>query len=138
MAFLSSSGGSMAEINITPLVDVMLVLLVIFMVTVPAISHPIPAYIGKGNSDTPALEPIRIHIDASGALSCNGSPVTLEVLRQRFDAEAARGIVAGGRIDPSLQPMVKIDADSASEYELLAQVLARANNAGLVRVGFVD
>jgi biopolymer transport protein ExbD len=138
MAFLSSSGGSMAEINITPLVDVMLVLLVIFMVTVPAVSHPIPAYIGKGNPTAPPLDPIRIHIDASGALSWNGSPVTLEVLRQRFDSEAARGLVSGGRIDPSLQPMVKIDADSASEYELLAQVLARANNAGLTRVGFVN
>lgn len=139
MAFLSGSGGSMAEINITPLVDVMLVLLVIFMVTVPAISHPIPAYIGQGDQlKTPILEPIRIHIDASGALSWNGSPVTLEALRQRFDVEASRGLVARGRIDPALQPMLKIDADRGSEYELLAQVLASANNAGLTKVAFVN
>ena len=139
MAFLSSSGGSMAEINITPLVDVMLVLLVIFMVTVPAVSHPIPAYIGMGDAKTKAVqEPIRVHIAASGSLSWNGSPVTMEALRQRFEGAAARSVIANGQVDPALQPRVNIDADEASEYQLLAQVLARANNAGLTKVAFVD
>ena len=57
MAFLSSSGSSMVDMNITPLVDVMLVLLVIFMVTVPAISHPIPMDLPRdGESKAIALE----------------------------------------------------------------------------------
>lgn len=139
MAFLSSSGSSMRDMNITPLVDVMLVLLVIFMVTVPAITHPIPVALPRdGDSKALALEPIRLHIDASGAISWNGSPVTIEELDGRFRTEAMRGLAAQGVIDPNRQPLLRIDADRASEYQLLAQVLARANNAELTRIAFVD
>jgi biopolymer transport protein ExbD len=139
MAFLSSSGSSMRDMNITPLVDVMLVLLVIFMVTVPAISHPIPVALPtNGPTEALALEPIRLHIDASGAISWNGAPVTIEELESRFRTEAARGLTANGVIDPNRQPLLKIDADRGSEYQLLAQVLARANNASLTRIGFVE
>ena len=139
MAFLSSSGSSMRDMNITPLVDVMLVLLVIFMVTVPAISHPIPMTLPQpGPSPALALEPIRLHIDASGALSWNGAPVTIEELDTRFQAEAARGLTSSGFIDPNRQPLLKIDADRGAEYQLVAQVLARANNANLTRIGFVE
>lgn len=139
MAFLSSSGSSMRDMNITPLVDVMLVLLVIFMVTVPAISHPIPVALPRpGPGKAIALEPIRLHIDASGAISWNGSPVTIEELDGRFRTEALRGLTAQGVIDPNRQPLLNIDADRGSEYQLLAQVLARANNANLTRIGFVE
>ncbi len=139
MAFLSSSGSSMRDMNITPLVDVMLVLLVIFMVTVPAISHPIPLALPQPGEDKAlALEPIRLHIDASGAISWNGAPVNIEELDTRFRSEAMRGLTANGVIDPNRQPLLKIDADSGSEYQLLAQVLARANNANLTRIGFIE
>ena len=139
MAFLSSSGSSMRDMNITPLVDVMLVLLVIFMVTVPAISHPIPVELPQpGGSKAIALDPIRLHIDASGAISWNGAPVTMEELPTRFQAEAARGLASNGMIDPNRQPLLKIDADRGAEYQLVAQVLARANNAKLTRIGFVE
>lgn len=139
MAFLSSSGSSMRDMNITPLVDVMLVLLVIFMVTVPAISHPIPVALPRtGPTEALALEPIRLHIDASGALSWNGASVTIEELEARFRVESARGLTSNGVIDPNHQPLLKIDADRGSEYQLLAQVLARANNANLTRIGFVE
>lgn len=139
MAFLSNSGSSMRDMNITPLVDVMLVLLVIFMVTVPAISHQMPMDLAQGGeSKAVALEPIRLHIDASGALSWNGAPVTIEELGSRFRVEAARGLSANGVFDPNRQPLLRIDADRGSEYQLLAQVLARANNARLTRIGFVE
>ena len=139
MAFLSSSGSSMVDMNITPLVDVMLVLLVIFMVTVPAISHPIPVAMPQSGPDKALpMEPIRLHLDASGAISWNGSPVTIEELDGRFRTEAIRGLTAKGEFDSNRQPLLNIDADRGSEYQLLAQVLARANNANLTRIAFVD
>ena len=138
-AFLSSSGSSMVDMNITPLVDVMLVLLVIFMVTVPAVSHPISVALPQSDAGKAiSLESIRLHVDASGALSWNGAPVTIEELDGRFRIEAAHGLTANGVIDPNRQPLLKIDADRGAEYQLVAQVLARANNAKLVRIGFVE
>jgi biopolymer transport protein ExbD len=80
MAFSSnSSGGPMADINVTPLVDVMLVLLIIFMVTAPALSYPIQVDLPQPSTNPPPTpkdppEPIRIRIDAAGTVLWNGSP----------------------------------------------------------------
>lgn len=142
MAFTSSSGNPMVDINVTPLVDVMLVLLIIFMIAVPALSHPIQMDLKQAvvnpieKSDPPP--PIRIHIDASGSITWNGGPMTLETLQSRFSAEAAPGISAAGEIIADKQPAVDIDADRGVEYQLVAQVMARAKNSNLVKLNFVD
>jgi biopolymer transport protein ExbD len=103
MAFTSNTGGPMADINVTPLVDVMLVLLIIFMVTVPALSYPIQVDLPQPNRNPPPPgtppDPIRIHIDASGGVSWNGSPTPLSTLQSQFEVEGARGDNGSGNID---------------------------------------
>jgi biopolymer transport protein ExbD len=142
MAFTSNSGGGpMADINVTPLVDVMLVLLIIFMVTAPALSYPIDVDLPQPSINPPKAEnppePIRIRIDAGGTVSWNGSPTPMSTLQSQFDVEGARGDVAGA-IDPAKQPTIEIETDKEAEYEVLAKVLSRAKNANLVKISFVN
>ena len=142
MAFSSNSGGPMADINVTPLVDVMLVLLIIFMVTVPALSYPIQVDLPQPSNSPPPPgnppPPIRIHIDAGGSISWNGSPTPLSTLQSQFDVEGARGDVGNGTIEAAKQATIEIETDHDAEYEILAKVLSRAKNANLVKISFVD
>jgi biopolymer transport protein ExbD len=138
MAFSSNSGsGPMADINVTPLVDVMLVLLIIFMVTAPALSYPIPVELPQPSTTPPPPgnppEPINIRIDAGGTVSWNGSPTPMSTLQAQFDVEAAR---AEG--DVGKQPTIKIETDREADYDTLAKVLSRAKNADLVKIDFVE
>ena len=137
MAFSSNSGGGpMADINVTPLVDVMLVLLIIFMVTAPALSYPVPVELPQPSTTPPPPgnppEPIKIRIDAGGIVSWNGSPAPMSTLQSMFDVEAAR---AEG--DVGKQPTIEIETDPEAQYDTLAKVLARAKNAELVKISFV-
>ena len=143
MAFTSSSGGGpMADINVTPLVDVMLVLLIIFMVTVPPLSYPIQVDLPQPSTVPPPPgsppPPVRVRIDASGSVSWNGSPVDLNILASQFDVEGARGETPTGTIDATKQPAIEIETDPEADYEVLAKVLSRAKNANLVKINFVD
>ena len=143
MAFSSNTGGGpMADINVTPLVDVMLVLLIIFMVTVPALSYPIQVDLPQPSNSPPPPgnppDPIRIHIDAGGSVNWNGSPTPLSSLQAQFDVEGARGETPTGVIDATKQPTVEIETDRDAEYEMLAKVLSRAKNANLVKISFVE
>ena len=142
MVFAYGSGqSSMVDMNITPLVDVMLVLLVIFMVTVPAVSYSNSLKLPQGSPDTLReinTDVVRLHLSASGLVEWNGAAVSMPVLEQQLGEAAAEGIDAQGRIDPMRQPRVSIDADPATDYELLTQVLARTKNAQLERVVFAD
>ncbi|OGT58679.1 MAG: hypothetical protein A3E01_02130 [Gammaproteobacteria bacterium RIFCSPHIGHO2_12_FULL_63_22] len=143
MAFASNSGGGpMADINVTPLVDVMLVLLIIFMVTVPPLSYPIQVDLPQPSTMPPPPgmppPPIRIRIDAAGGVSWNGSPVDMRILQSQFDVEGARGDTPAGTIDATKQPAIEIETDRDAEYEMLAKVLSRAKNANLVKINFVD
>jgi len=143
MAFTSNSGGGpMADINVTPLVDVMLVLLIIFMVTVPPLSYPIQVDLPQPNRNPPPPgnppEPIRIHIDAGGSVSWNGSPTPLSTLQAQFDVEGARGDTPTGTVDASKQPTIEIETDRDAEYDTLAKVLSRAKNANLAKISFVE
>ena len=138
MAFSSNSGGGpMADINVTPLVDVMLVLLIIFMVTAPALSYPIPVELPQPSTTPPPPgnppEPIHIRIDAGGTVSWNGSPTPLSTLQAQFDVESAR---AEG--DVGKQPTIVIETDPDAEYDTLAKVLSRAKNADLIKISFVN
>jgi biopolymer transport protein ExbD len=134
MAMAIARGRSMGDINITPLVDVMLVLLVIFMVTVPAVTKTNVLDQTRGISlDTVKPTEVRLHLTAGDVVEWNGEALSLEQLQARMES-AAR--LAGS--DAMAQPVVKLDAEEGVEYELLARVLARASNAGLVRIQLAD
>jgi len=136
MAFSSNSGGGpMADINVTPLVDVMLVLLIIFMVTMPIQSFPIKVDLPQ-KTDKPLEnpkeppEPIRLRIDASNQVYWNDSPTPISALENMMSAEVQR--------DPTNQPTLEIDTNDDAEYDVLAKVLAAAKNAEMVKIGFVQ
>ena len=142
MAFTSNTGGPMADINVTPLVDVMLVLLIIFMVTVPPLSYPIQVDLPQPNRNPPPPgnppEPVRIRIDAGGSVTWNGTPVNMSILSSQFDVEGARGDTPTGSVDATKQPTIEIETDRDAEYEVLAKVLSRAKNANLAKISVVE
>jgi biopolymer transport protein ExbD len=135
MVFSSDSSGSrMASMNITPLVDVMLVLLIIFMVTMPLRTYGIGVDLPQAGppQPQPIAKPITLKIDAAGQIQWNGSALPMSALRDTMMVEAER------YADPLQQPVIQIDTDKDARYDTLAEVLATARNAGLIRIGFVD
>jgi biopolymer transport protein ExbD len=136
MAFSSGSGkGPMADINVTPLVDVMLVLLIIFMITAPMLTHKVKIDLPQPNPnvvnpDNPP-EPVRLKIDQSGALYWNDSPVSEDQLKGQLS-------LIGAMNDPAKQPEVQINADDAVAYENVARVLSDAKSYGLTKIGFTE
>ena len=136
MAFSSnSSSGPMADINVTPLVDVMLVLLIIFMVTAPIPSYPIDVNLPQRALNPPPQTqepppPIRLRIDASGQVYWNDAPQPLSALPTLMQTEVQR--------DPTNQPLLEIDTNPDANYEILAKVLAYAKNADMQKIGFVQ
>jgi biopolymer transport protein ExbD len=119
-----------SDINMVPLIDVMLVLLVIFIVTAPLLTHAVKLDLPTASSrpDAPVPDKIDFAIDLSGALYWNGEAVNRE--------EAARRFVAESRKQP--QPEIHLRADENIPYRLVAQTLADASKAGLTKVGFVS
>lgn len=132
MAFSSGgdSGGPMAEINVTPLVDVMLVLLIIFMVTAPLMSHKVqvtlPTESLKEKPD-PQGVPITLAVTEKGDLYWNDDPIILSVLESRLAVEAQK----------QPQPQVNIRADKTTKYRIIANVVTTAKDVGIAKVGFV-
>ena len=119
----------MNEINMTPLVDVMLVLLIIFMITVPVMKHSVEVDLPRASSQPQDAKPqtVRLSVDAQGQYWWNESPVADADLPRMLKAEAAR--------DP--QPELHIRGDKNVRYERVAQAMAAAQQAGLRRIGFV-
>ena len=134
MAFASfdpkGAGAPLAEINMVPLIDVMLVLLVIFIVTAPLLTHSVKLDLPKVSSQVNALEPEKIEfaIDADGTLYWNGEPVTRDEAQRRFAREGAKPVA----------PEVHLRADQRVPYRHVAWALADASKAGLAKVGFVS
>lgn len=120
----------MAAMNVVPLVDVMLVLLVIFIVTAPILTHAVKIDLPKASSAVNVTQPehIEFGIREDGRLFWNGETVTLDQLPQRFAIEAAK----------QPQPELHIRADRLVAYEKVAKVMAAAAKAGLTRIGFVS
>lgn len=120
---------AMADINVVPLVDVMLVLLVIFIITAPLLTHSVKIDLPKASSAPNITRPkhIEFAIREDGSLYWNGAPVTQQSLPARFAAEAAR----------QPQPELHLRADRLVAYEKVAQVMSVAAKTGLVRIGFV-
>ena len=131
MAFGSFSeegaGQPMAEINTTPLVDVMLVLLVIFIITAPLFHQAVPIDLPKVSAtriDDPP-EVVQLAVDAAGRIFWNGEAVPREALDARLAAVGAR------------QPELHLRADRAVRYEKVADVMAAVQRAGLSKIAFV-
>ena len=120
----------MAEINMVPLIDVMLVLLVIFIVTAPLLTHAVKLELPRVSSSPNQLKPEKIDfgIDAAGQRFWNGEPVTR--------AEAATRFGNAGKA--SVQPEIHLRADQSVAYRAVAETLADATRAGLTRIGFVS
>jgi biopolymer transport protein ExbD len=123
-------GAPMADMNVVPLVDVMLVLLVIFIVTAPLLTHAVKIDLPKASSSANITQPehIEFGIREDGSLFWSGEAVSFDQLPQRFAQEANK----------QPQPEVHIRADRHVHYEKVAQVMALAAKAGLVRIGFVS
>ena len=124
-----SGGGAMSEINMVPLIDVMLVLLVIFIITAPLLSHSIKINLPQVSADQVEEEPkvVDFAIDPAGQLFIDEQPVALEALQARFATFAAE----------KPQPQMRIRADLNTRYEVLAEVMGAARRAGMTRIGFV-
>lgn len=123
---------SIAEINIIPLCDVLLVLLIIFMVTAPALSYPVEVDLPGGTDREQPRDPpppIELRIDAGGQAYWNGQAVSRGELAARMGLEAAAA--------PGRQPLLKIDASGDCEYQAVARIVAQARNAGMAKIGFV-
>jgi biopolymer transport protein ExbD len=120
----------MNEINMTPLVDVMLVLLIIFIITVPVMKHAVNVDLPQATSQREEIKPetLRLSVDAAGAYYLNGTAVNEEALPALLQAEAAR----------TPQPELHINGDKAVRYERVAQAMAMAHQAGLRKIGFVS
>ncbi|ARP82445.1 biopolymer transporter ExbD [Bordetella genomosp. 8] len=124
-----SGGHAMSEINMVPLIDVMLVLLVIFIITAPLLAHSIRINMPQVSAEPVKEEPktIDLAIDANGQLFWDDQPVLEAELANRFAA------AAGGQPQPEL----RIRADLNTRYETLAKVMGAARRSGLGRIGFV-
>ena len=134
MAFSSAGkSGPLAEINVTPLVDVMLVLLIIFIVTAPMLSRPIAVQLPQATDrvvDRPdPPPPIELRLDASSQLSWNGQPMAIHDLQTRLRTQASEH---AGNL-----PELRIATDPSAEYEGMAKILAAAEATGMERIAFV-
>ena len=125
----------MADINVTPLVDVMLVLLIIFIVTAPVMTYPIDVDLPQRVINPPPQlrdppPPIDLRINADGTVYWNNSPVNVADLQRKMEDEVQR--------DPTNQPLLQIDANGDAQYDVMAKVLAAAKNAQMLKIGFVQ
>ena len=119
----------MNEINMTPLVDVMLVLLIIFIITVPVMKHAVSVDLPSAVNQPEQVKPqtLRLSVLADGSYHLNGDTVDDAGLERRLQAEGAK--------DP--QPDLHISGDKAVRYERVAQALSAAQRAGVRKIGFV-
>jgi biopolymer transport protein ExbD len=120
---------ALAEINMIPLIDVMLVLLVIFIVTAPLLTHAVKVDLPKASSSANLTKPdnVQVAIDGDGRVYWNGEVVVATVLDQRLHAAAA--------LTP--QPELHLRAERSTPYEKVADVMSASARAGLTRIGFV-
>ncbi|MFL9904143.1 biopolymer transporter ExbD [Paraburkholderia fungorum] len=121
--------GLMNEINMTPLVDVMLVLLIVFMVTIPVIRHAVKIDLPHASSQKEDTKPaqVTVSVDADGNVMWDDKKVDDAALREKI-AEAAQA---------NPQPELHLDADRKVAYEKVAEVMSAAQAGGLTKIGFV-
>ncbi|HZW14079.1 MAG TPA: biopolymer transporter ExbD [Noviherbaspirillum sp.] len=119
----------MADINVTPMVDVMLVLLVIFIITAPLFTHAIKLDLPNAQSAAAPQKPetISLSINGEGKIFWNNDPVEQADLGPKL-AQAAQ---------QNPQPELQLRADKATRYEVIAQVMSAAQTNGMTKIGFV-
>lgn len=133
MAFggFNSNGAQapMAEINTTPLVDVMLVLLIIFIITAPLMTHSVPVELPRASSTPTPEKPmtLSVSIDAQGTIYVGSEPVAGDQLAARFQAAVAQ--------DPKVE--MHLQADRDVRYEIVAETMSAARRSGLTKIGFL-
>ncbi len=133
MAFSSNSsgGGPMADINVTPLVDVMLVLLIIFMITAPLMTHKVVVKLPEASlSIRPTLTtpPVTLAIKSDGTRYWNDELVSVSRLEERM----------GVLVQKDPQPQVNIRADATTKYGVINDAVQTLRKAGVRKVGFVS
>ena len=133
MAMSVGGGGEdepMMDINTTPLIDVMLVLLIMFIITLPVMTHAVKLDMPQSRNQPPpevVIEPIQLEVDWDGTVIWNGTPVQLGALEGYFRVEAAK----------NPQPEVHVRPNRRAPYDTVAKVLALAQRNGMQRIGFV-
>lgn len=131
-SFDSGSSSPMVEINTTPLVDVMLVLLIIFLVTAPMMTQAVKVDLPQASAQAADTKPetVRLAIDAQGVLYWNETPfsdTTVQGLESRLAAAVGS--------DPQVE--VQLSADKETRYQRVAEIMAAAKRAGVSKLGFV-
>ena len=129
---MSIGGGEdepMMDINMTPLIDVMLVLLIMFIITIPVMTHAVKLDMPRASNAPSNAQPIVINleIDFDGTVLWNGTPVEIEALEGYFRREAG--------LDP--QPELHFRPSKRAKYDVVARVLASAQRNGMRKIGFV-
>ena len=130
MALIAAADASpMGEINMTPLIDVMLVLLVMFIITIPLQTHAFKLDLPQDCADCPDVHPLkyRIVVTNGGAVLWNGTPVSRSALTFNLAASA--------RLDP--QPELHLQPEPEARYEIVNDVFAATKIAGVKKMGFV-
>ncbi|MBD9536149.1 biopolymer transporter ExbD [Stenotrophomonas sp. ATCM1_4] len=134
MAFSSgNSSGPMADINVTPLVDVMLVLLIIFIITAPLMSHKVKVELPEANliqnpdDAEKRPNPITVAVKEDGSLYWNDEPVSKETLESRFATAAQQ----------TPQPPLNLRGDKTTKMSVINEVTKIAQGQGMLDVGFV-
>jgi biopolymer transport protein ExbD len=131
MSFGTQDGSDdvMNEINMTPMVDIMLVLLIIFIITIPVMKHSVNIDLPQASNQVQNIKPetVRLSVDAQGAYFLNEVAVN--------DAEFVSRLQAASQQNP--QPELHIRGDKNVRYERMAQAMATAQQAGLKKIGFI-
>ena len=131
MAFSANEGGQgFTEPNVVPLVDVMLVMLIIFMVTAPLMSHKVKVILPEATLEEKVEtqgNPITLAIKSSGEVFWNDEPIIASVMEAQLAVEAQK----------KPQPQVNIRADKDTRYRMVAEVVKTARQVGIAKVGFV-
>ncbi|MDP2254608.1 MAG: biopolymer transporter ExbD [Polaromonas sp.] len=119
----------MNEINMTPMVDIMLVLLIIFIITIPVMKHAVNIDLPRASTEVQNIKPqtVRLSVDAEGHYFLNETRVADDELATQLKTAAAQ--------EP--QPDLHIRGDKAVRYERVAQAMAAAQQAGLRKIGFI-
>ena len=128
----SSEPGVVVDINTTPLIDVMLVLLIMLIITIPVQTHAVKLDMPNGNPPPTSNEPppvVEINVDFDGTVTWNGQVVPdRQTLEWRLKTEA---------VDPAIQPEVHVRPNKLATYKFVAAVLASAQRLGVTKIGIV-
>jgi len=120
----------MVEMNTTPLIDVMLVMLVMLIVTIPIQTHAVKLDMPQPNSHPPLIQPtvVDLGVDFDGTITWDARPVDFPTLEAYFQQEAAKG---------DTQDEIHLRPDRLAKYDTVAKVLAAAQRIGVTKIGFV-